>query len=646
MLLVFYASLVTYRIPLPAAEDLPRQMKNGEMILHGDFRPLTQNLYSYTQPDHYFANHHWLYGVFAYVLHAAVGWSGMVIFKIIFILLTFVILFRAALRRADFWLVSLASIPAILLIAGRADLRPELFGYFFTALYIYVLLGLDERPKSKAVFWLIPMQILWANSHITFPIGVMIIGGFLVEKIILDYKNLRNNPVIKKLIVLLVVLAVVSFINPLGIQGVIYSLTANIGSKSPLVSSEVQPISSTINDLPKYASISLALVTPAIVLLALSFIVGFRQKQVMYFFASAGSAALAYYVLRGSPFLGIFFLLAFPANLNGWFVRVGDWIGRKWSIPKIRLETILGLVMCIGLLGFMLLNYSTFLSSRNIGIGLGRNSEDMARFFIDQGLKGPIFNDTDIGSYLIYYLYPKERVYADNRFGDAYSDEFFSNDYIAAITDEKKWHETLDKYKFNTMVLYQYDNGYSFRDFIYRRLRDPEWAFVYGNRYSVILVRNTPENQEVIDTYAITTENAQERFSSLTKTLDPDNLVAAADLFALMGQHGWALAHYELALSQRPEWAKIWFVMGQMELQKGDQKNSNPALAALFLEQGIARGWKTANSYSFLALAYFRMEQIGKAKQAVEKELKINPKSDDAETWRNNFIKYDAEHLK
>src|SRR5438552_2078984 len=87
-LLIFYGSLITFKIPLPAGEDLPRQMQNGRDILQGHFDVLTKNVYSYTEPDHYFANHHWLYGLVVYPLYELVGWGGMVIFKVILILAT------------------------------------------------------------------------------------------------------------------------------------------------------------------------------------------------------------------------------------------------------------------------------------------------------------------------------------------------------------------------------------------------------------------------------------------------------------------------------------------------------------------------------------------------------------------------------
>jgi hypothetical protein len=135
LILIFYGSLITYKITLPAAEDLPRQMINGKDIIAGNFDVIYKNAYSYTNPDHAFANHHWLYGVFAYGLHSLAGYEGIVIFKIITLTFAFCLLFYIATRKANFWLVALFSIPTIIIIAGRSSARPEMFSWLFIVLF-------------------------------------------------------------------------------------------------------------------------------------------------------------------------------------------------------------------------------------------------------------------------------------------------------------------------------------------------------------------------------------------------------------------------------------------------------------------------------------------------------------------------------
>src|SRR5262249_48634054 len=140
LLLVFYGVFLPAKIPLPAALDLPRQIENGYDVLHGHFDVLTKNVYSYIEPDQRFANHHWFFGVMAYLMQKGIGWDGISIFKILFILFTFSLLFWTALTRSDFWTVAFWSVPAIFILQSRNAFRPEIFSYFFVVLFLSILL--------------------------------------------------------------------------------------------------------------------------------------------------------------------------------------------------------------------------------------------------------------------------------------------------------------------------------------------------------------------------------------------------------------------------------------------------------------------------------------------------------------------------
>ena len=80
------------------------------------------------------------------------------------------------------------------------------------------------------------------------------------------------------------------------------------------------------------------------------------------------------------------------------------------------------------------------LVNANNGFGLQDNIEKSATFYKSQKLAGPIFNNYDDGGYLIYELFPQEKVFVDNR-PEAYTKEFFDKVYNPALADENKWQE-------------------------------------------------------------------------------------------------------------------------------------------------------------------------------------------------------------
>lgn len=630
LILTFYGSLLVYKIKAPAADDLPRQITIGREVLSGNFDILYKNIFSYVEPDYIFYNHHWLSGVIFYLLHSAVGWHGLSIFKLIIFLVTFTLIFKLAIRRANFWLVAFMSLPTILLLHERSGLRPEVFSYLFIALFLWLLFDLEKNPQSKKIYWLIPMQLFWVNMHVFFSIGIMLVGGFLLEKIILNWHNLKNNPLIKKLSIVFISVILVSFINPRGIEGVFYRYPS-----ISLYISENQSLNEFVQSSATWLDWSLSLIKPLFVFSAIGLILFFwfrknkKDTPIFLILAMLATATLSFIIIRGIAFFAIIFLLAIPYFLNDTWNKIKEkterisFRTRKWLI---RISTI----VFFGLL-FLLIYFANTGPLTNYverGTGLASMSEGGVNFFKENKLKGPIFNDSDMGSYLIHHFYPTERVFVDNRFGDAYSPKFWDNLYLPILNDEDEWQKALKRYNFNVIFLYQYDVGEGFRQFMYNRLYDPEWAFVYGDAFSIILVRNVEENKEIIKKFHITPENAPQKLAFLLESKVEDDKVAAADIFNLLGRLDLSRNVFLDVVLKRPNNGKIWMIMGEWELSINEPVYT--LLGAMYLDKAIEVGYKTAEAYSFLGVAYYRMGKFAEAKKVLNKALSINPERQDA----------------
>ncbi len=526
-----------------------------------------------------------------------------------------------------------------------------MFSYFFIVLFIYALFKFEENPNSNKVFWLIPLELLWVNTHLYFGIGILIVLGFLIEQLILNRKKLKENKLIKKFSWLLIVLIPTIFINPYGLGGAIHSLIVNKDPNFPINSAELGSISSILQSSPKIDNLIAVIFEWMLVPLAISFIVAliFRWKKkqplfsrhyIFYLLGSVSTAILSFDIIRSIPLFALIFLPAICSNFQDIFVECKIWLNKK-SAELTKVISIASLVLFVLIpIFYLTFTIRPIISPYNyFGVGLAPNSESSADFFINNNLTGPIFNDTDVGSYLIYYLYPKEQVFTDNRFGDAYSADFFANTYNPMIKDDTVWNQELAKYNFNVIFFNQYDGGDDIRNFLYRRYYDPAWVLVYADNYNVIFVRNIPANQAVINKYGINNNNMTERLSPLLNSSDPDTQLAAADIYSMFGQVDLAVNEYLKFVSEMPARGKVWMVLGRIELTRSDQQNSNPYLAATYLEHAIADGWVTPTSLSYLALAYYRTSQIDRAKAMVKKELQIDPSSTDGAEWLSVFAK-------
>lgn len=105
-----------------------------------------------------------------------------------------------------------------------------------------------------------------------------------------------------------------------------------------------------------------------------------------------------------------------------------------------------------------------------------------ADFILEHELKGPLFNTYNGGGYLIYRLYPRERVFIDGRY-NPYPKRVF-DDYLAITNGAPDWFVRLESYSVNVIVS---ETTASFRQLLLLR---PEFRLVYEDPYFSVLVRD------------------------------------------------------------------------------------------------------------------------------------------------------------
>lgn len=625
LILAFYASFLFYKIDFYslANNDLGRHIKNGEILFSDLVLVLKTNFYSYTYPDFTFVNHHWLSGLIFHFLHQTIGFGGMVIFKMAVLISAFSLMFLASMKKAGFWLSALFSLPAILILKERVELRPEIFSYLFLAVFLYLLADMEQHPERKRIFWLIPLQLLWVNLHSFFILGILISCGFLFEKIIIQPKN---SPLTKKLALLVLALVIVSFINPGLAEGILFPLRAyqNLGYNL----AENQSLSLAKENY--WWSISVNMFTPLLFLLAASFIFAFKRKPIFYFLAALGSATAVFFAVRTLPLFGLIFLPAISANFKILLER----------LPKAPLVVKRGLIFVLAAVfiytGFALNKKAAVAGTMyERGLGLISYANQGAEFFREQNLKGPIFNDYDIGSYLIYHLFPREKVFVDNR-PEAYPNSFFKDIYGPMIEKEEKWQEFQKKYGFNVIFLSQQNAQTA--NFSLRRFEDPDWSLIYADAYSIIFLKNTPESRDVIEKFLITPENIGQKIAYLQKSDKLGKRVQAINLLLLAGRDDLVFPALEEITAKWPEYSQGWLVMGEIKVMEDNPASLASAVA--FMEKAINLGENTAEAHTFLGLAYFKSGQFKEAERAFKKALRINKNYQDAQFYLGQLQKY------
>ena len=485
--LAFYLIFLIHKIDLTTV-DLGRHIRNGEFILK-DKDVLFTNFYSFSNPTFSTINHHWASGVIFYEIWKFCGFLGLQLFFILVSLVTFFVTYRIGIAKIGIYLSSLLALLIIPLLAERTEIRPEMFSYFLAVIFYYFL-TYGSKGKDKKLFLLPVLQLLWVNLHVYFFLGPFLIFVFILEKLISKKWKKALNLVWIFLTTLLVCL-----VNPSFVSGAIQPLL--IFKEYGYRVLENQPL----------LFIEKLIFTPNFIifkivfgLLVLSIIVRLAKRKEVNVFTDI--ILLLFFSVLGFLAIRNFYLF----GMFGYIILTNN-IAVIWPDLPLRLterlRTMALIIVTSSLILIPLINFQTKFSGwSGWGLGLIEGNSRAANFFIKNKLKGPLFNNYDIGGYLIFYLFPKERVFVDNR-PEAYPVNFFQKEYIPMQEKELNWQEKLKKYKFNTTFFSMTDKTTWAQTFLINRIKDKEWVPVYADKYAIIFLRNNGENKNLISRFRL-----------------------------------------------------------------------------------------------------------------------------------------------
>ncbi len=477
-LLVGFLLIVLSQPDKALMQDLGRHIKMGEIIWECKCIPGT-NLLSFTNPDFPFVNHHWLSEVVFYALYVSGGFGLILATKIMVITASFLLVLWLAFKKAhSFWVFGFA-ILYVLLFSERFDSRPEVFSFLFLSIYLFLI----DLYKTNKKFWiLLPLlfiQMLWNNMHIYFLVGIGLFGFLCIDQLVQFRKKVD-----KRLFFLLGGLLLTLFINPQGWQGALYPLHIFDNYGYSIVENQ------NIFFLNTFFFNYRILIFEILAVLALfGLVVNLRKLDVFYTLATLFALVASVMMIRNFP---LFVLISFP-----YICFLYSRFFERFSTPTIAQAK----VVVIGISSLVLL-FATIklLFLPQPAFSYVREFEKSVAFTKEQ-VKGPLFNNFDVGSFLTFYLYPEEKVFVDGR-PEAYPASFFDN-YKKMQTDPRVFEQEAEKYGINAIYFSHTDMTPWAQQFLTWIGQSKTWVPVYWDNYAVVLVKNTPENHPVIEKFVL-----------------------------------------------------------------------------------------------------------------------------------------------
>ncbi len=347
-------------------------------------------------------------------------------------------------------------------------LRPELFAVLSFAVLLHAL-GSHERTGRRR--WLgvaLGAILFWANTHGSVSLGLLTVGIYAVSRGGSSW--FRGEHAIRELLYWAAFPAVafgVACINP---EGAALPLSFTI--VTPIFAArwwEWQPLTS--------GGIDRTWIAAALIIIATTLMAG-RQTSwwllalvVILTVLGVQHRRIARYALYAAAPL----LATNLAGVRKQLEHTGAW--SRWRRPAAVMTVIASIAASAGLFVWRGL-------PREVGLGIDRSAYpvDACAWARSQDPEGRMFNNYDVGSYLMYCLGPRHPVFIDGRASLVYSEEFFAR-YLAAgerpgvledtaRTDQIAW------------AFVTYD------PFAARMAADPDrWRLVYFDDQALIYVR-------------------------------------------------------------------------------------------------------------------------------------------------------------
>ncbi len=540
------------------------------------------------------------------------------------------------LRRGSVFTAAIA-ILVMPFMALRMVPRSELFAIVLFAAYVSILW--ENYQTGRARLWLLPLlMVLWVNIHFSFFSAFGLLAAFggidVLELLAVGIRRTNAIQRLKREIPWFVATAAATVVNPWGWN--IYKETAqytgaalaiHVNEWDPLHWNWTNPLLSftlrSTNDLG-HVVLLVILVSIAVALLS-------RQLG-----AALLLAAATYEVTHHLRFLALASCIVVVVA-GAVLASTTPWIRSRFPNPKIRLiaaTTVTGLFFALAVMRSVdvVSNYH-YLAERNLstfGAGLsGWFPEPAAQFILNQNLPAEVFNTYNEGGYTLWALGPQRRDYVDGReipFGAPFLQH--AAQMSTAPLDSALWQQEADRYGINTMILPLTLDEIPL-DLLKADCNSQQWRPVYLDEVSIVLLRRTPQNEDLIKRFAVDCATAPIPRDPLPLTAATFNQwVNAARVLSALGRQPEALAAADKAISIFPDNAHAHWYRGQI-LYASDRHSEAEAewQKALALSPREITPWASlgdfqATVWSSLAELYHRERSIPEETQALQSVLR------------------------
>ncbi|WP_298859722.1 hypothetical protein [uncultured Gimesia sp.] len=391
-------------------------------------------------------------------------------------------------KRTDSFLWGLVCVAGFLLCDWKqlGIVRPQLAGLLCFVLLFTVL----NARKWRGSYWFLitGLFVLWANLHGSFPVGLGLIGCFLVGRAMDvgrksgSWKAMFRDTVTRRYFLLLELSAIAVLVNPYGLQlyTEVFAFSAN-ANLSELI--EWNPLT-----LRMYQGKAAALLGLMIVIACRLSPRRISTAEVLIL-VGLGTAALwsSRMIIWWAP-VAAYYLAIHGAAI--WGYKLKRWTEQneedevhfagKWSVVSVG---VIWICFAITPIGSQILHGKQVDFEKSVS---GSTPIGAVNYLKEKKIEGQLFNSMELGDYLVWEGPAQASVFTNSHVHLLPREVW--NHYLRIVNLGSDGDELLERYGVNTIVL-----DLPRRNNLLRRLeRDGEWRVGYKDGRSVVLLRNKP----------------------------------------------------------------------------------------------------------------------------------------------------------
>ena len=448
--------------------DIWSHLKTGEWILAHHAVP-SRDIFSYTASGQPWIATSWLSQVVFFTVYHWTGIPGLILFKVLIIIAAFMLLYAGLLRRGtDGTIAAVVVFLTAVLSRVRFVERPHIFSFLFLSSCLYLL----NHPDRRRRWLIIPIQLLWANMHGENVLGIMLCVVYVGHEMWESRRGFSRS------IIFLIAVAAVSFVNPISWRAPFFGLislnNSDVRFFKYIVELRPTTFAQAFRPFWLYAGAVVALV---------AFDRKRRAPEVLT------GAILLFLAARVTRFVPEFLIISAPAAASGLThlveTMIDPHIRARWTNNTILVRASSAAIFIV--MAFVTAQVIDRQEPRmRPGLGVMKDALPVgaARFIARYRLKGRMFNTMGHGGYLLWRLYPQQKVFIDGRI-DVFGPELLEREVNAY--QPRVWKGLMDQYHFDFAVL---DNGGIFGAYPARVLdEDNNWALVYFDDVNLIYAR-------------------------------------------------------------------------------------------------------------------------------------------------------------